>query len=60
MKARHYNLMLEGKPTNITIDLKKGEVTEQKKHGRIVHEFDKKMKHSEFKQMLNEIMKGEL
>lgn len=60
MKARHYNLMLNGKPTNITIDLKKGEVAEQKKHGRIIHEFDTKMKYSEFKQMLIEIMKGEL
>ena len=52
--------MLECIPTNITIDLKKGEVIEQKKHGRIIHEFDTKMKHSEFKKMLNEIMKGEL
>ena len=52
--------MLEGKSTNITIDLRKGEVIEQKKHGRIIHEFDTKMKHSEFKQMLNEIIKGEL
>lgn len=60
MKTRPYNLMLEGAPTNITIDLKKGEVIEQKKHGRIIHEFDTKMKHSEFKQMLNEIIKGEL
>ena len=52
--------MLEGKPTNITIDLKKGEVAEQKKHGRIIHEFDTKMKYSEFKKMLIEIMKGSL
>ena len=60
MKTRLYNLMLEGTPTNITIDLKKGEVVEQKKYGRIIHEFDTKMKYSEFKKMLNEIMKGEL
>ncbi len=59
MKTRPYNLMLNGKSTNITIDLKKGLVIQHFKR-KIIHEFDTKMKHSEFKQMLNEIMKGEL
>lgn len=51
--------MLEGKSTNITIDLKKGLIIQNFKR-KVIHEFDKKMKYSEFKQMLNEIMKGEL
>lgn len=59
MKTRLYNLMLEGKSTNITIDLKKGLIIQNFKR-KVIHEFDKKMKYSEFKQMLNEIMKGEL
>ncbi len=59
MKTRPYNMMLEGKPTNITIDLKKGLIIQNFKR-KVIHEFDKKMKHSEFKKMLNEIMKGEL
>ena len=59
MKTRLYNLMLEGKPTNITIDLKKGLIIQNFKR-KVIHEFDKKMKYSKFKKMLNEIMEGEL
>ena len=58
METRLYNLMLEGTPTNITIDLKKGLIIQNFKR-KVIHEFDTKMKYSEFKQMLNEIMKGE-
>lgn len=59
MKTRLYNLMLEGTPTNITIDLKKGLIIQNFKR-KVIHEFDTKMKHSEFNKMLNEIIKGEL
>ena len=51
--------MLEGTPANIAIDLKNGLIIQNFKR-KVIHEFDKKMKYSEFKQMLNEIMKGEL
>ncbi len=55
-----YKVVIDGQVSNIEIELHNFTIIEYRKVGRIIHHFPPSTKLSEFKEILNEIIKGEL